>query len=417
MSGGKTQGTHDAHSRRGPGAGRKTAPVTPEADRCPVRHETDGVWRVGGHDAARAALRGGGTLQAGLGVETVEKLPSSVRRPVLYRDGPEHREHRRQTARYFTPRRVSEHYRDLMIRVADGQLAHLRRAGSAQLSDLSFELAVQVTAAVIGMTESRPGLLKRLERFFPDTFEEPGFTSLRGLRFMMRRNVAWLALYFCDVRPAVRARRRRRRDDLLSHLLDEGCTAGEILGECVTFAAAGMITTREFVNVAAWHLFCDDTLRAAYLAADEADRFAVLHEILRVEPIVSALRRRTTAPLELPGEGGAAVTVPAGDVVEIRIDDANLDAEVFGPAPEQVCPARGADGHLDGPGLSFGDGPHKCPGAAVAIQETDIFLTRLFALPGLRMSSEPIVRIKDSLGSYELRGLVVTVDGVPPGDR
>ncbi|WP_245979445.1 cytochrome P450 [Streptomyces diacarni] len=394
-------------------SGRKTALVEKGTGRCPVRHDADGVWRVATYDTGRAALRAGGTVQAGLGIETVEKLPASVRRPVLYRDGPEHREHRRQTARYFTPRRVSEHYRDLMIRVADQQLARLRQAGSAQLSDLSFALAAEVTAGVIGLTESRPGLLRRLERFFPDTFEEPSYTSLRGLRFMLLRNTAWLGLYFGDVRPAVRARRRARRDDLLSHLLDEGCTAGEILGECVTFAAAGMITTREFVNVAAWHLFGDDALREEYLTANEAGRHAVLHEILRLEPVVSALHRRTTAALDLPDGDGATVTVPAGSLVEIRVDDANLDTDAFGAAPERVCPARGADGHVPGPGLSFGDGPHKCPGAAVAIQETDIFLTRLFALPGLRTRGEPTVRVKESLGSYEVRGLVVTVDPDP----
>ncbi|WP_449350719.1 hypothetical protein [Streptomyces shaanxiensis] len=38
----------------------------------------------------------------------------------------------------------------------------------------------------------------------------------------------------------------RSYDDLISHLLAEGCSDAEILGECLTFAAAGMVTTREF---------------------------------------------------------------------------------------------------------------------------------------------------------------------------
>ncbi|MEU2604036.1 cytochrome P450 [Streptomyces albus] len=391
--------------------GRKAVQRGTEGQRCPVARGEDGVWRLSGHDSARAALRAGGTVQAGLGIETVEKLPSSFRRPVLYRDGAEHREHRRQTARYFTPRRVSEHYRELMIRVADQQLARLRKAGRAQLSDLSFELAVQVAAAVIGLAGDRPGLAGRLERFFPDKFEEASFTSLPGLRFLLRRNAAWLRLYFADVRPAVRARRRQRRDDLLSHLLDEGCSDGEILGECVTFAAAGMITTREFVNVAAWHLFCDDALRAQYLAADESGRLAVLQEILRLEPVVAALHRRTTAPLTVPGADGAEVTVPAGELVEIRVPEANTDPGTFGPDACRLRPVPGADGYTDGPGLSFGDGPHKCPGAHVALQETDIFLTRLLAEPGVRMAAEPTVRFKENLGSYEVRGLIVALDG------
>ncbi|GAA2306385.1 hypothetical protein SVIO_012370 [Streptomyces violaceusniger] len=79
----------------------------PDGDGCPVRWGPDGIWQVSGYEEARAVLRATATVQAGLGVETVEKLPSRFRRPVLYRGGPEHREDRRQTARFFTrPRRA-----------------------------------------------------------------------------------------------------------------------------------------------------------------------------------------------------------------------------------------------------------------------------------------------------------------------
>ncbi|WP_116112082.1 MULTISPECIES: cytochrome P450 [Amycolatopsis] len=356
----------------------------PAGDGCPVRRGPDGTWRVTGYEQARTVLRSGGTVQAGLGIETVEKLPARFRRPVLYRDGPEHREHRRQTARFFTPRRVSEHYRDIMVRVAGEQLARLTRTGRADLPDLAFGLAIGVAAEVIGLTESRPGIQRRLDRFFPEKFGRPGFTSLTGIHWFFRQMRNWLAVYLADVRPAVRARRRDRRDDLISHLLDEGCTAGEILGECLTFAAAGMVTTREFVSVAAWHLFTDDDLRTRYRAAGEDERIALLHEILRTEPVIGGLKRRTTEPLRLDGD-----TIPAGELVELRIDAANLEP-------------------CEPPGLSFGDGAHKCPGAHIAILETDVFLSRLFALPGLRMATPPRVTRKAEIDSYELRNLVVT---------
>ncbi|OXM63419.1 MULTISPECIES: cytochrome P450 [Amycolatopsis] len=356
----------------------------PAGDGCPVRRGPDGTWRVTGYEQARTVLRSGGTVQAGLGIETVEKLPARFRRPVLYRDGPEHREHRRQTARFFTPRRVSEHYRDIMVRVAGEQLARLTRTGRADLPDLAFGLAIGVAAEVIGLTESRPGIQRRLDRFFPEKFGRPGFTSLTGIHWFFRQMRNWLAVYVADVRPAVRARRRDRRDDLISHLLDEGCSAGEILGECLTFAAAGMVTTREFVSVAAWHLFTDDDLRTRYRAAGEDERVALLHEILRTEPVIGGLKRRTTEPLRLDGD-----TIPAGELVELRIDAANLEP-------------------CEPPGLSFGDGAHKCPGAHIAILEADVFLSRLFALPGLRMATPPRVTRKAEIDSYELRNLVVT---------
>ena len=367
--------------------------------RCPVQRDSDGTWWVRGHEAARAVLRSTETVQAGLGVQTVEKMPPQIRRPVLYRDGPEHREHRRQTAKFFTPKRVRTAYRGLMQRVTAEQLDVLRRDGRAHLADLSFELAIGVAAEVIGLTDSRPGIRRRLDRFFPEEFGAPGFTSLDGLRWAWRQLVNYSAIYFRDVRPAVRRRRRERRDDVISHLLDEGCSGAEILGECITFAAAGMVTTREFVNLAAWHLFTDPELRERYTGAAEQDRLALLHELLRLEPVIDNLWRRTTAPVELPG----AEPIPAGELVAVALPDANTDPEVAGADPTALCPREAAYG------LSFGDGAHKCPGANIAILETDVFLQELFALP-VRMDSPPRVSINGATGAYELRGLVVALD-------
>ncbi|MGW0809688.1 cytochrome P450 [Nonomuraea sp. NPDC002799] len=373
---------------------------------CPVSRTGDGTWQVRGYPQARALLRSDGTVQAGLGIETVEKMPARIRRPVLYRDGPEHREHRRQTARYFTPRRVDEQYRGLMAEIAGQQLARLRAAGEADLPELSFGMAIGVAGAVVGLTSSKPGIRRRLERFFPEKFGRPGLTSASGIYWLVRQNANWLRFYLADVRPAIRDHRREPRDDLISHLLGEGRTAAEILGECLTFAAAGMVTTREFICVAAWHLFTDEALLERYRAGDEPGRLALLHELLRLEPMVARLRRRTTAALELPGAGGP-VTVPAGALVEVLVEAANTDAGAVGARPLSVCPGRVIEGATTGAALSFGDGPHRCPGAGIAILETDVFLSRLFAIEGIRMVTEPRVSLNDEIGGYEIRGLRV----------
>ncbi|WP_237106993.1 cytochrome P450 [Nonomuraea sp. MG754425] len=380
----------------------------PRPRTCPIGRADDGVWQVSGQAAARAVLRSDATVQAGLGIETMNKLPTRIRRPVLYRDGPEHREDRRQTARFFTPRRVDERYRAMMAQVADAQLAKLRAAGTAQLSELSFGMAIEVACTVIGLTSSRPGLRERLERFFPEKFGRPGLRSFSGVYWAVRQNVNWLRIYLGDVRPAIRAHRREPRDDLISHLLDDGCSAPEILGECLTFAAAGMVTTREFICVAAWHLFTDDALLARYRAADEPERLAVLHEIVRLEPVVGRLRRRTTAAIELPTPGGP-VTVPAGEVVEVLVDAVNADPDAVGAEPLAVRPGRAIEGGAGAAALAFGDGPHKCPGAGIAILETDVFLSRLLAMEGVGMAEAPRVTFNNDIGGYEIRGLVVSV--------
>jgi cytochrome P450 len=356
---------------------------------CPAFRDEHGVWHVRDAASCRALLRDTETVQAGLGVETVEKLPSGFRRPVLYWDGPAHREYRRQTARFFTPKRVDEDYRQLMHRVADREIAVLRAAGTADLSELSFRLAVDVAKAVVGLTESRPGTARRLARFFPEKLGTPGFTSPHGVYWAARILYLWLAIYVNDVRPAIRARKRRREDDLISHLLDEGARGGEILSECITVAAAGMVTTREFICAAAWHLFVSEELLATYRAGDEPARYAILHEIARLEPPLAVLKRRTTAPVALPD----GPVIPADEQVNVSIAAANLD-------------------HAVGPGLTFGDGPHKCPGSYLAVQEADIFLTKLVAQNGVRLTRQPRVALNHAFDSYSLHDMIVSV-----GDR
>ena len=381
---------------------------------CPITRNADGVWLIEDYAAARAALRSPDTVQAGLGIESLDNMPARIRRPVLYRDGPEHREHRRQTARFFTPRRVDESYRGVIDSLADQQLATLRDNGRADLTDLGFGVAIGVVCSVIGLTESRPGLTRRLERFFPEEFGSPGFTTVDGLRWTWRQARNWSTIFLSDVRPAVRARRTRRRDDLISHLLDEGCSSVEILGECITFAAAGMVTTREFIAVAAWHLFTDQPLLDRYRTAGEPERLAILHEILRLEPVVAHLLRRTTAAVELPA-GAGAVTVGPGQLIDIDIAATNTDRAAVGDSPLTVCPGRSRTDAI-APVLSFGDGAHKCPGATIAIVETDIFLSKLLAMSGIRMQSPPRAGFNDAIGGYTLRGMIVEVD-IPSSRR
>jgi cytochrome P450 len=161
-----------------------------------------------------------------------------------------------------------------------------------------------------------------------------------------------------------------------------------------------MITTREFITLVAWHLFTDPALRLSYLEGSEKERVAILHEILRLEPVVANLARRTTADVRIGTE-----TIPAGARVDIAVAAANLDSDAVGDDPGAVCPARPLAEGVGDAGLSFGDGPHRCPGAYIAMQETDIFLTKLFALPGLRMVQAPTVRIRPEIASYELVGM------------
>jgi cytochrome P450 len=138
-----------------------------------------------------------------------------------------------------------------------------------------------------------------------------------------------------------------------------------------------MVTTREFICVAAWHLLDHPELRQHFLASDDEERYQLLHEMLRVEPVVGHLFRRATNDLIIESNG-APVIIPNGALIDVHIYAANADPELVGEMPHAICPQRTlSDERAGAPVLSFGDGHHRCPGAYIAIQESDIFLRRL----------------------------------------
>src|SRR5262249_30040775 len=170
-------------------------------------------------------------------------------------------------------------------RLAGELVAELARSKRGDLSRLGMRLAVQVAGEVVGLTASRrPGMDRRLDAFFTGDLVEPSWRPHALLGFL-RNQIRLAAVYLLDVRPAIQARRRQPREDVISHLLAQGYRDSEILTECVTYGAAGMVTTREFICVAAWHLLEQPALCARYLAAPEEERQEILQEMLRVGPV------------------------------------------------------------------------------------------------------------------------------------
>ena len=196
------------------------------------------------------------------------------------------------------------------------------------------------------------------------------------------------------------------KDDVISYMVKENYSKKGMIMECLSYGGAGMMTTREFIVMCAWHLFEKPDLRERFLTGGEEDQFAILEEILRLEPVASLLHRRAVETAE--GSQGGDMT--EGEIMCINLRDANTDEAITGPCPYELDPDRAKRMKVVGPYLSFGDGPHRCPGAQVALHETRIFLDRMFRLPGIRLVSEPEVIWNPQIQGYELRGAVVACD-------
>ena len=354
---------------------------------------------------ARAALRSEGLIQAGFKAELVQANRSrrkEARPPILYMEGDEHRRMRSATARFFAPRMVQSQYVSLMQEVSARLAADFQKKGRARLDDLSLELSVIVAGRIIGLTDSNPhGMAKRLDAFFSGTPVE----QISGVRAWASRWMSMsrmLSFFHMDVKPAIKRRRLNPQPDVISHLISEGYDDAGILIECFTFGAAGMVTTREFVTMAAWRILEGPGLKDRFLAADPAGKEAILEEILRLEPVVGSLYRRAA-------DGAVAEGCPVahGELAIVDIRAANTDPDLFGPDAltlnlDRGCPKGTAAG------MSFGDGAHRCPGAGVALQETAIFLDALLAVPGLRLERAPTVGWNPLITGYELRDAWLT---------
>ncbi len=328
------------------------------------------------------------------------------RPPVLYIDGPEHRDRRRAAARFFTPRAVDS-YRDGVDDLARRLVAPVASGRTVDVSKLALDLTVFVVARVTGLTSSRlTGLDRRIEATFAANLDDQGGRLVSAARRLVTLG-ALIAFYVFDVLPAIRNRRRRPGDDLISHLLQVGFRPLEILTECLIYCAAGIATTREFITLATWYLLDHPDLRAEFRDADQAGRTAILHEMLRLEPVVGHLYRRVVKPTALKLNGGQSIVLPTGSIVDLDLRAVNTDAALVGPEPIALHPGRPMSLRGAAPVvLGFGDGQHRCPGAPLAMLESERFLHHLIAAD-LVLADPPKVSWNDLTGGYELRGLTV----------
>jgi cytochrome P450 len=364
--------------------------------------------RIENFDAARDVLRSGDVRQAGFRAELIERFAGGAHAPVLFQEGEAHQRQRSATARFFAPRVVTTRYRDLMERTSDELIERFRSAGRTRLDDLSLELAVAVAAEIVGLTNSsKAGMAIRLNRFFAPRADNGGLVS--GFAGFVAGQYRMLMFYLFDVRPAIRSRRREPKEDVISHLIGQGYSNREILTECLTYSAAGMATTREFIVMAALRLLEREDLRERFLEADGSHQIQILEEILRLEPVVGVLKRRTKCDITLETEAGP-IAIPARTLVEIDVRAANRDATAAGACPHLLDPDRQLGAKVSPSLMGFGDGPHRCPGASVALQEAAIFLNRLLRLSGLRLVQSPTMSSNPLIESYELRNAIIAVE-------
>jgi len=364
-----------------------------------------GTRHVSRFDQLRAVLRNEAMHQNGAVLSPTEKEDPTLA-SIFFLHGEEHRRRRGAIISFFTPKAIATRHMPIIEQAADQLIADLRRKGRARLDKMSTYLTSKVVTEIVGLTETPlMPMMWRIEMAngTPDVWRG----GIRKLLAPLKSRFFGMWFFLRDVKPAIAARRAQRREDVISKLLDEGRSDIEIMVECTTFGLAGMGTTREFITVAAWHLFDNEALRRRFLDGDDADRMAILMEILRLEPQASMIYRTATEETE----GVAPDAIAPGERLSLNIRAANLDEAGVGPDPGRIDPDRAKRLKNNGAWMSFGDGAHFCPGWQLALTETRVLLDRLFRVPGIRLVRPPDMEwTPPMLQSYQLVNAIIECD-------
>ena len=147
------------------------------------------------------------------------------------------------------------------------------------------------------------------------------------------------------------------RDDGSLELADDG----RVVREVATYLQGGTHTSAQtLVNALDLMFALGDARLLERTAADPMFAQRVVQETLRLRPTTPKMRRRAEADTEVAG-----VRIPKDALVVLDVGAANRDPRLFGARPDDFDPDRAIDPSVQRWGLSFGAGPHQCPGRAV----------------------------------------------------
>lgn len=313
-------------------------------------------------------------------------------RSMLTVDGADHRRMRTLVAQALTPRRV-EQMRERIAKRTEDLLNGVESAESAEgdVVDLkaafAYPLPMYVIADLMGIAEDQLPRLKELFEKFFSTQTPPAevIATLTELAGIMAATVA--------------AKRAEPGDDLTSALIaasenGDHLTDEEIVSTLQLMVAAGHETTISLIVNAVVNLSTHPVQRALVLAG-EADWSSVVEETLRHStPTSHVLIRFATEDVQVGDK-----VLPAGDALIVSYAAIGRDEEAHGPTAGEFDITRTSENRH----ISFGHGPHVCPGAALSRLEADVALPALYerfphldlAVPASELRNKPVVTQND----------------------
>ena len=291
-------------------------------------------------------------------------------------DPPEHTRLRRQSWEVFTPAAV-ERWRPAIQRIVEKCLNRVEASGRIDLvGDFADMIPATVLSEMFEVPASDQPLFSESGVAVATLFRAP----TRDIEAKARAgNEATLALerYFHDLIPK---RREHRGHDLVSYLIGKvesgEMSEEELSAQCVSFLAAGIVTTAEQLGNGA-HCFLAHPSEIKALQLDDSLIENAAQEVLRYAAggfIFKVATERT----EIAGR-----TIEPEQIVYIGLASANRDARVFAEPHRFDVKRKNANRNL-----AFGLGRHACTGSALATAEIEIAFQTLFRrFPKVRLDT------------------------------
>lgn len=310
-------------------------------------------------------------------------------RSMLTVDGEDHRRLRTLVAQALTVRRV-EKLRAGIEALTTGMLDKLAALPAGETVDLkaqfAYPLPMNVISDLMGVdAEEHPRLKALFEKFF----------STQTLPEEVPQMMADLGALFSRI---VEAKRENPGDDLTSALIEasedgDHLTTEEITNTLQLIVAAGHETTISLIVNAVVALETHPEQRDLVLKG-EVSWENVIEETLRwSSPTSHVLIRFATEDVEVGDR-----ILPKGEGLIVSFGALGRDEAQFGETAGEFDAARTPNRHI-----SFGHGPHVCPGAALSRLEALVALPALYArfpnlglaVPATELRNKPILTQND----------------------
>ncbi|MEU6820351.1 cytochrome P450 [Streptomyces atriruber] len=309
-------------------------------------------------------------------------------RSMLTVDGEEHRRMRTLVAQALTPRRV-ERMRERIAELTKGLLDKLPEGPDPVdlKAEFAYPLPMYVISDLMGIDEAdHPRLKVLFDKFFStQTPPEEVVATLGELAEMMGKVVA--------------ARRAEPGDDLTSALIQasedgDHLTDEEIVSTLQLMVAAGHETTISLIVNAVVNLSAHPD-QLALVRSGQVGWDAVIEETLRHSTPTSHVLIRFAAEDVPVGDK----VIPKGDALIVSYGAIGRDEQAHGPTADAFDITRTSPTRH----ISFGHGPHVCPGAALSRLEAGVALPSLYArfpdltlaVPRAELRNKPVVTQND----------------------